>query len=291
MSLNSMTGFGRAEASNSNFRVTVEIKSVNQRFKDFRFRLPSALSSQEIEFKRTISQYFSRGTFEVSLNYKKNNQQSGIEDLDHKKIKAFVDQMTKALNVSRSDFSIRPTDFLRSEFYLDQDDSQSEELVSLSREAFSKATSELLESRKEEGEKLSKVLTNHLDEYSSLFQEIESRVELFQEGVEQKLRQRFKDFQEDLKVDESRFMQEVVFYLEKLDVHEEINRIKSHLKKFDKLLTSKGEAGRQIEFLLQELGRETNTIGSKSNTEEISERVVLMKVQLEKMREQALNLE
>jgi uncharacterized protein (TIGR00255 family) len=86
-------------------------------------------------------------------------------------------------------------------------------------------------------------------------------------------------------------MQEVIFYLEKLDVHEEINRIKSHLDKLDDLINKGGECGRQIDFIVQELNRETNTIGSKSSTEEISNNIVQMKVQLEKIREQGLNLE
>jgi uncharacterized protein (TIGR00255 family) len=111
------------------------------------------------------------------------------------------------------------------------------------------------------------------------------------EILREKLTQKFHEKLKDIQVDEGRFLQEIVFYLEKLDVDEEINRAKIHLHKLRATLNSSGEIGRQIDFLLQELGRETNTLGSKSAHPEISSHVVEMKVQLEKIREQALNLE
>jgi uncharacterized protein (TIGR00255 family) len=109
--------------------------------------------------------------------------------------------------------------------------------------------------------------------------------------MKEKLEAKFKEKLKDIQVDEGRFLQEIVYYLEKLEVDEEINRAKIHLHKLRGVLNSSGEIGRQIDFLLQELGRETNTLGSKSAHQEISSHVVEMKVQLEKIREQALNLE
>ena len=130
-----------------------------------------------------------------------------------------------------------------------------------------------------------------MDLYYGHFQKIESSVESIQKNIETRLRKRFETFSQELNVDEPRFLQEVVYYMEKLDISEEINRIHTHFDRLSELIEKGGEVGRQIEFLLQELNRETNTIGSKSSMEDISESVVQMKVQLEKMREQALNLE
>ncbi|MFL5784499.1 MAG: endoribonuclease YicC domain-containing protein, partial [Bacteriovoracaceae bacterium] len=113
----------------------------------------------------------------------------------------------------------------------------------------------------------------------------------YPEIMREKLQQKLKEKLKDVVIDESRFLQEIVYYLEKLEVDEEINRAKIHLQKLRGVLNSSGEIGRQIDFLLQELGRETNTLGSKSAHPEISSHVVEMKVQLEKIREQALNLE
>ena len=149
----------------------------------------------------------------------------------------------------------------------------------------------LLESRSQEGQKLVEKLMEHLDVYEANLAKVEKLKGEYPEMMREKLTAKFNEKLKDIKVDESRFLQEIVYYLEKLEVDEEINRAKIHLGKLRKVLKSSGEIGRQIDFLLQELGRETNTLGSKSAHPEISSHVVEMKVQLEKIREQALNLE
>jgi uncharacterized protein (TIGR00255 family) len=183
------------------------------------------------------------------------------------------------------------TDFLRSEFMLDQDEENQAELSELASRAFKAALANLKKSRESEGEKLIKVLMKHLDIYRSHFQVIEKNAEHFKANVEEKLKKRVDEYKSLVNVEQSRLLQEVVFYLEKIDIHEEINRIHAHLEKFQNLLKSSNEVGRQIDFLIQELNRETNTMGSKSTMKEISDSVVQMKVQLEKMREQGLNIE
>lgn len=186
---------------------------------------------------------------------------------------------------------MRAVDFLRNEFYVEQTDDSVEIMQKMAVEAFEKALIDLEKARMTEGEKLLVAIKDHKKNYEQLFSVIEKRIDSYQKDVEERLKKKFQEVAADIKIDESRYMQEVVYYLEKLDVHEEINRIKVHLSKFDKITSMKTEIGRQFDFLIQELNRETNTIGSKSNTNEISEAVVGMKVQLEKIREQALNLE
>ncbi len=132
----------------------------------------------------------------------------------------------------------------------------------------------------------------HLSEFKRHFETVRSLKGSYQDKVKTKLFDRFKnELGSDSNIDEGRFQQEVIYFLEKLDIDEEINRIEIHLKKLTALLSNEEEVGRQIDFLIQELNRETNTIGSKSAESEISESVVQMKVQLEKMREQGLNLQ
>ncbi|MEC7182194.1 MAG: DUF1732 domain-containing protein [Bdellovibrionota bacterium] len=137
-----------------------------------------------------------------------------------------------------------------------------------------------------------KVIGDHINYFKSYLEEIEKKVHDFSTPVKKKFREKFeKEFSKDYKIDENRFMQEVIYTLEKLDVSEEVDRLKSHLEKLDEMLKNGGEVGRKLEFFIQELGREVNTIGSKSVLEEVSQAVIQMKVQLEKIREQALNLE
>jgi len=286
----SMTGFGKGEFQSENYLVTVEIKSVNHRFKDIRFKMSSVFNSQEMLMKKELSETFIRGSFDVSVNYKRSEKNLKFDMIDEAKVKAFVTSMKQMVG-TEGQLSIVPTDFLRSEFFKDVDLSQDNELIDSMWKALKVAVSELSKSRNEEGMKLVGVFNKHLSDYKKNFQVVLDNADSFQSAVEQKLKKRFQEFGSDVKVEESRFLQEIVYYLEKMDIHEEINRIKGHLKKLEDLFKNGGEIGRQLEFLFQELGRETNTTGSKSTVNEISEAVVQMKVHLEKMREQGLNLE
>ena len=290
MAIQSMTGFGKGEASGADWVITAEIKSVNHRFKDLRFKMSSLFTPIEIDLKSKLTDVFKRGSFDIYINYKKAEGKTKFDDIDEEKVANFLGKISTIVKSQGLDLAISPSEFLRQDFYKDLDDS-SEESFKLAREAFSNALNSLKESRLSEGEKMLKVIKSHRDQFEQHFTVITSLADTFQESVEERLRKRFQDFSEELGVDEPRFLQEVVYYLEKMDVHEEINRISAHLEKFDSILVSGGEIGRQLDFLVQELNRETNTIGSKSSLKEISDNVVQMKVQLEKIREQGLNLE
>ncbi len=290
MPIQSMTGFGKGEAKDDNYNVSVEIKSVNNRFKDIRFKIPSHLNSLEMELRELLQARFVRGTFDVFVGVKKAEGKNRFDDLDEVKIKQFLEKVVPTFEQAEIEFKFNPTDFLRSEFYKDQE-STGDELKDLVTKAFTLAIVDLEQSRKIEGEKLKGLLVNHLAEFSAAFKVIESNADTFTKYVEEKLKKRVQDYKAEVNIENSRMLQEIVFYLEKIDVHEEINRLHSHLEKFQNLLKSKGEVGRQIDFIIQEMNRETNTIGSKSNMKEISDEVVKMKMQLEKMREQGLNLE
>jgi uncharacterized protein (TIGR00255 family) len=289
MPLYSMTGFGRGESSDSQYNVTVELKSVNHRFKDTRFKMSSLFNSLEIELKKELFSHFKRGSFDIFINFKRAEKNSKFDDIDFEKVKSFLALSSSV--IPQESLKISPTDFLRNEFMMENDLSKDETLLDLTRSAFKKACESLKSSRLSEGQKLDKVINDHLGIYKGHFSSVESQTPAFQKNVEEKLKKRFEEMKTEINIDEPRFMQEVVFYLEKLDVHEEINRIKAHLEKLDEILGGQAEVGRQIDFLVQELNRETNTIGSKSSMQEISDNVVQMKVQLEKIREQGLNLE
>lgn len=291
MSAQSMTGFAHAVAESKNFIVSVETKSVNNRFKDVRFKMPSSLSSLEIELKKELNELFSRGTFDIYINVKRAENKNRFDDLDTNKMVQFVEKVLPVLKNSGVTPQINIVDFLRSEFYVEQDDKNQSELVELTLQAFRHSLVELKKSRMAEGEKLIIVLMKHLETYKTNFFIIETNAELFKKNIEEKLKKRVDDYKNIIEVDQNRLLQEIVFYLEKIDIHEEINRIHAHLEKFHNLLKSTSEVGRQIDFIIQELNRETNTMGSKSTMKDISDAVVQMKVQLEKMREQGLNIE
>lgn len=285
-----MTGFGRGQAGIAGLHVGIEIKSVNHRFMDTRFKIPIEFLDQELIFKKKLSEKFKRGSFDIFLNYKI-PEDNLVEKLDKNKIKKYISEIIALADNVSPQFS--PTDFLRSEFYLDSklEGDQRDNLISIVHQSFDQAAKELYKSRYSEGERLVVVIKNHLNDFKEHFSKIEKLAETYQEHIETKLKKRFHDLKNEFSLDENRFYQEVIYYLEKLDIHEEINRINSHLVELTSVIEGKGEVGRKIEFLLQELNRETNTIGSKAGLKEISESVIPMKVHLEKIREQALNLE
>ena len=291
MPIQSMTGFGKGESESDNYIVSVEMKTVNNRFKDVRFKMGSIFNALEIKLKKKIEAKFSRGSFEVYVNYKKNNTTTkSVVDLDKNKIAAFVSDLKEVSDKTGVTMNFGPTDFLRNDFYMD-DESKEEQLEGLLMSAFDQAIDKLEQSRIEEGTKLIQKLQEHKENYTSHYSKIPPLKETYQGAVREKLNKRFENELKGTAIDEPRYLQEVIYYMEKLDIDEEITRIDVHLEKLNSLFSSKGEVGRQIDFLVQELNRETNTIGSKSGSSDISENVVQMKVQLEKIREQALNLE
>ncbi len=291
MTAQSMTGFGQSVAQSENFVVSVEVKSVNNRFKDVRFKMPSTLNSMEIELKKEMNDLFSRGSFDVYVNVKRGENKNRFDDLDEKKVSQFVDKVSALLKPKGVTPTLSMTDLLRAEFMIEQDESNQQELAEMVIKSFKEALGELKKSRLNEGGKLITVLEKHLEQYKNQFKTVEGNAEHFKSNVEEKLKKRVDEYKGLIGIDQGRLLQEVVFYLEKIDIHEEINRIHSHLEKFENLLKSNNEVGRQIDFIVQELGRETNTIGSKSTMKDISEAVVQMKLQLEKIREQGLNIE
>lgn len=284
-----MTGFGRGEKAGGNYTVTVEAKSVNNRFKDIRLKMSSVYNSIEIDMKKKVTDLFNRGSFDIYVNFKRAQSNSKFDDLDEQKVQEYVNKMKQM--VGDENLAIQPTEFLRHEFMKEYDLSQDQELMELTLAALDDALDNLKKSRESEGSKLKAIIEKHKVAYMGYFEAIKKEIPSFQKNVEEKLLKKFSEFGKDLGIDEPRFMQEVVYFMEKLDVHEEINRIEAHTQKLEEILNMGGEVGRQLDFLVQEFNRETNTIGSKSSLKEISDSVVQMKVQLEKMREQGLNLE
>lgn len=288
MKAQSMTGFSKVELEDEVYSLNVEVKSVNHRFKDIRFKMGNVFNAHEINFRKKLESIFKRGSFDIYIGYNKNQNQALKLDLDYTKINSFLEDFTSE---TKATITVNPSDFLRGDFYK-EDEQKEENLTKLASEALEKALISLKENREEEGAGLVKVMEAHLSEFKRHFETVRSLKGSYQDKVKTKLFDRFKnELGSDSNIDEGRFQQEVIYFLEKLDIDEEINRIEIHLKKLTALLSNEEEVGRQIDFLIQELNRETNTIGSKSAESEISESVVQMKVQLEKMREQGLNLQ
>ncbi len=289
MTIRSMTGFGRAESETDESLITVEVKSVNNRYKDYRFRMPGHLNSYEMIFREVLNNYFRRGSFDIAVQIKRNPKAENFINLDYTKITQFIKEFTKEVS---SEGSFRVTDFLRGEFYKDQSESEREKLGELVKAVLEKAIAENIKFREREGAKLVSVFEKQIKSYRKALESIKGYSEDYQGKLREKFLKRFEEQKLNIESDDDRFQKEIIYYLEKLDIDEEMDRANIHLSKLENLFTDpNAEQGRQFEFLLQELHRETNTMGSKSGHEKITDNVVKMKVCLEKMREQALNIE
>ncbi|MBP5296292.1 MAG: YicC family protein [Bacteriovoracaceae bacterium] len=287
MQVQSMTGLGRAEGQNAHYRVIVEIKSVNHRFRDFRFRIPASCAALEIPWRQQVQTTLGRGSFEVVLSVQ---AVAGTLDLalDQTKVETYLKMIQKPAQAAGVTVVAEAGAFLRPEFALPS--ANDAEIKTLAAEVFTQALLDLKRHREEEGQKLQQVLQDYLSQYAQLYQEVRQLGQDLRPQAQAKLTKAWAEAQKELSVDETRFNQELIYYLEKWDIAEELERINLHQQKLATTLAGGQEIGRTIEFLLQELHRETNTIGSKSMLGAVSERVVQMKVLLERMREQVANL-
>ncbi len=290
--MQSMTGYGRGEATNGSVTVVVELKSVNNRFLDVQARLPRPYSVVEPRFGKTLKKKLSRGRIEIFVRRQATESGHSIVPdpiLAERYLKAAAEV---AKRLARPDDAVPTTWVLSQPGVLNTVEYEADAIGEwdLIQTALDQALNELLSMRAAEGAALQADLKSHLEHIGTLGGEVREA----QEGIAARLQKRLLDrlsrmLQEG--VDPTRLAQEVAVLADKADVSEELTRIRSHCEQFTDALTQEEPVGRKLEFLLQELNREVNTIGSKAAEHPVSSRVVEMKSVLERMREQAANVE
>lgn len=297
-SIVSMTGFGRGAKAGKKFRATVELRSVNGRFLEIRAKIPRPLAFLEASLREKLEKRVSRGVVDMTLTVQA-LEPSAATHFDEKLARSYAEKAT----IFARDFGL--SHGLTALALLKLPGVMSEEAVTLENEkdlpaivndALDEALENLVGMRCSEGEKLGKVLQREIDELVSHREWIQKHRGELNERHGKKLQARVSEWMEKSgrsQLDESRLYQEVAYYLDRSDVTEELDRLSSHLKQCEDTLygaTAKS-AGKRMEFLAQEMGREVNTIGAKSDQAQVTARVVEMKLTLEKIREQVQNLE
>lgn len=289
----SMTGFGRFEGANENAKITVEIRSVNHRYLDLNLKLNHRLLSFESKIRSLISEYLKRGKVDVSISY---HQISGVgEDILYNEslAKLYVDRISKIATDFGLVNDITPTRLatFRDVLTVEEVDVDEDELWILVKEGVENALLKLVSLRNSEGERLKEDLLSKLDELSSYADFIEERAPKIIEEYKSRLLEKINGLLEDKDAEFSRVATEVVIYADKICVDEEIVRLNSHIKAFKDALNSKGEQGRKLDFIAQEMNRESNTILSKTTDPEVSGIGIEIKTLIEKIREQVQNIE
>ncbi len=287
-----MTGFGQAMAAMGDKTLQVEIKSLNSKFFDLNLRLPKMFAEKELEIRNLVSDKLERGKISVSIDVLEGPVREMQPQYNEGLFVAHYSELKKL-----ADRVMAPYDHLFELALNSPGVSDSREKEILNPEMYVKLTELLagaLEScesfRKQEGETLSGKLVSYVDSIKSQLKEVERLDPLRIEKIRTRIRKGVTDFFGEEGFDANRLEQEIIFYIEKLDIHEERVRLDSHLGYFITVLNDKQSNGKKLSFITQEMGREINTIGSKANDAPIQKAVVVMKEELEKIKEQLNNV-
>ena len=291
--IKSMTGFGRCELTEDNITVSVELKSVNHKYLDQSIRLPRKLSAFEGDIRSRIKERVIRGKLEgfvsiditggsaVTVSYNENIAAAYVEGFQQ-----MADRFGMENNITTSTLAMLPDVFEHKDSEIDE-----EKLKSLLLRTLDGAIDMFVASREREGESLKADLLNKLSEMEKIVAFIEERAPEIIVEYRQNLRKKVDELLEDNTIDESRLAAEVVLYADKICVDEETVRLKSHINEAKRLLSGDSEVGRKLDFIAQEMNRESNTILSKSTDVAIADCGIELKTLIEKIREQIQNLE
>ncbi len=289
----SMTGFGRGEAASPSHKITVEIKSVNHRYLDLNVKLPRSLNPFELMVRNTLKDRLSRGKVDVYISLDtsadaaytlKYNQSLAGQYLAH--IRQLSADFDISSELSAAQLSRYPDVIEMEEATADED-----ALGALLRDALEAALEQFLLSRSSEGQRLAGDLLDKMAELSGYVDFLEQRSPVIVEEYSAKLKAKVAELIESGTIDEGRIAAEIVLYSDKVCIDEEMVRLRSHVEEVKSLLDKGGEVGRRLDFIAQELNRESNTILSKSTDAEIAGVGISLKTLVEKIREQIQNLE
>jgi len=288
-----MTAFGRGEATTDGYRFTVELRTVNHRFCDIRIKLPRKYSEFEEEIKKRLSGEFSRGRIEVTVFYDEVLDKVQHLTLDSELAKTYnrlLHDLKEELGL-KGNLSLEALLSFRDIFVFREDEKSRKQAWRALGVALDHAVADCLKMREQEGKAIEIDLSDRLRRLETLTHEVEVRAPLVMQEARDRLQERVQDLLGEVELDQTRLAQEVAYFAEKSDITEELVRLQSHLQQFQYLLGASGPRGRQLEFLLQEMHREINTIGSKANDLEIAQKVIQVKTELERFREQIQNVE
>ena len=291
--IKSMTGFGRSTYENEGREYIIEIKSVNNRFTDINIKMPRNLNYLEEKIRKQILSNISRGKVEVSIQLNNNSDLGKKINLNTDIAKKYVEELKKLSEETNIIDNINIMDVARFPDVLNiRIDEEAEEVIE--KELFTaldSAIDSFLDMRQKEGSKIKVDLENRIEVIKQKIEQISSISAGLVDEYVVKLETRIKELLKTDVVDQTRLAQEVVIYSDKCSVEEEITRLKSHISQFLNLLNENIAIGKKLDFLIKEMNRETNTIGSKANNLEITNFVVDIKTELENIREQIQNIE
>ena len=290
--IKSMTGYGRAKLSKDDREYQIEIKSVNHRYLDISVRIPKQLSYLEETIKKEIAKKVKRGKIDVFVTFENNSLEGKEIKINTELAKAYIDELKKLAEKENILSDIQVTEISKYPDVLNIQSSQDDEKITEEvLETVTIATDNLVQMRETEGNKISEDLLKRLNIINKKVEEIAKLSTGLIEEYVVKLEERINEILKNQEIDKTRLAQEVVIYADKCSIEEEVTRLNSHISQFKNLLNSNEAIGKKLDFIIKEMNRETNTIGSKANNLEITNGVIDIKTEIENIREQVQNIE
>lgn len=294
MPMNSMTGYGKGNYRDDRMEISVEIKTINHRYKDFFIRMPRTLNFAEDAIRKEIGKTVQRGRIEVHIKI----QYFGLENkevrMDLELAKAYMaslKELKTQLPEVTGEYGLSLVARFPDVIYTEEKDMDEGQLWDKVKLALQESLKGLAETRESEGAHLVEDFHHRLQIIENILGSIRVMEPVIAQENSAKLRSRIEEYMKELALDEKRLMEEVAYLADKASIAEEITRLKSHIARFRKIIKESDAVGRKLDFLIQEMHREINTIGSKSNHLDLSNLVVDVKSEIEKMREQIQNIE
>lgn len=291
--IKSMTGYGQSTVQFEDYRITVELKTVNNRYLDSGIKVYKRYSFVEETVREIVSSKISRGKLDVQIQFDNIKKDDNVITLNEDIAKEYYNAVKKMSEILGIEDDITASKMIGFSdiFTIEKKEQDKEKITENVKEVLYLAIEDLTQSRIREGERLKEFFESSLSYMSDIVDNIEKLSENTVNDYRVKIKERVEEYLGDFKADEARLLQEVCMFSDKVNITEEMVRFRSHLKEFKSLLTSDVPVGRKLDFIIQELNRETNTMGSKCNDFEVSKLVVELKSEIEKIREQTQNIE
>ncbi len=290
--IRSMTGFGRGKYENEGRNYTIDVKSVNHKYADISVRLPRFLNAAEDPIRKKVSEYISRGKIDVFVNFENFGSKGVTIKVNKELAKAYLTELQDLSAETGLEYKLSVLDVSKFPEILKLEDDQDEELIiNEVMMALEDALEKFVTMREIEGKKLVEDIKGRIQTIQEKVEEIKKASSHVVEDYIEKLKTRVAELMEPGTVDENRIMQEIVIYSDKSSIEEELTRLESHIAQFLNLIEQDSPIGKKIDFLIQEMNRETNTIGSKANNIDITNNVIEIKTEIENIREHIQNIE
>ena len=289
----SMTGFGRCEVTEEQWKMTVEIKAVNHRYLDVSVKVPKKLSIFESSIRSVLKEYMERGKVDVFVSYEDLSETGYALKYNEKLAGQYLNYLKQMAETFDLENDIRVSTLSRypEVFEMEEEDTDEKELWTVLEKAVRGACEKFVEARITEGEHLKSDLIDKLTQMNSYVDYIETRSPQIIAEYRSRLQAKIQDLLGDAQIDEGRIATEVTLFADKICVDEEMVRLRSHIKGMKDVLIAGGSVGRKLDFIAQEMNREANTILSKANDIEASEIAIDLKTEMEKIREQIQHIE